>query len=469
MSIEATATGAGYWMIASDGGVFTYGDARFHGSTGGIALVDPIVSMTSLDDRSGYWLVSRDGGVFAFGAAGFYGSAAGRGLPAVVDIVATSTGRGYWLVDEQGGIHRFGDAHELATTTPPPGKVAGAAARGNGLNLVWDSGVVDRVHRQRVNRTALATMRTTVDIAVSSGGTSIAATGPNYRRIGPSIGGGGAADVAQFAADAQVKVGVVSFYATFKHDPDLPTAWLDDIHDMGALPMITWEPWDPDGDLRTQPEYQLRDIIEGRHDEVIDRWARQAAGYGKPIMMRFAHEMNGDWYPWSELVNDNRPGDFVAAWRYVHAAFERAGAHNVVWVWNPNVETPWSIPMAQLYPGADVVDYAAIDGYNAGSALPWGGWRSASSIIGNIGLPELRAAAPGVPVIIGETSSTESGGSKSQWISEMFEWLERDHADISMVIWFDESKETSWNVGSSDASRWAFATFGADQWCGCRR
>ena len=72
-----TPTGDGYWLVASDGGIFTFGDAGFHGSTGNIALNKPIVGMAATPTGAGYWLVASDGGIFTFGDAGFYGSHAG--------------------------------------------------------------------------------------------------------------------------------------------------------------------------------------------------------------------------------------------------------------------------------------------------------------------------------------------------------------------------------------------------------
>ena len=469
VSIVATGDDRGYWLAGADGSVMAFGAAGFHGSVAGLALAGPVVAIERSPDDRGYWLVAADGGVFAFGSATFFGSASGRGFPPVVDLVATPAGDGYWLVDRNGGVHRFGAAWPLADTWLAPGEVVGAAGRGAGLSLAWSSGVVDDVHPSWIDRVAMATARTTVDVAVAGGAPRIAATGERFRRLGPSISGGRGDSVRDFADASNARVGVVSFYANWRHDRDLPTWWLDQIHAMGAVPMIGWEPWDPGASLTMQPDYQLRDIIAGRHDWLIDRWASQAAAYGKPMMIRFAHEMNGDWYPWSELVNGNRPGEFVDAWRHVHARFQAAGATNVQWVWNPNVETPWSIPMAELWPGDDVVDLAAIDGYNAGTALPWGGWRSAEAVIGSIALPELRSVVGDVPIVIGETGSTESGGDKAGWIADLFIWLEREHPDISMVIWFDESKETSWNVGSSDASAGAFARHGTLDWCGCPR
>jgi hypothetical protein len=73
--MASTATGNGYWLVASDGGIFTYGDAQFYGSTGAITLNKPIVSMMSTFDGAGYFLVASDGGIFNYGDAGFYGSA----------------------------------------------------------------------------------------------------------------------------------------------------------------------------------------------------------------------------------------------------------------------------------------------------------------------------------------------------------------------------------------------------------
>ncbi len=78
MGIASTPDGQGYWLVAADGGVFTFGDASFYGSTGALHLVAPIVGMASTPDGRGYWLVAADGGVFTFGDATFYGSMGGH-------------------------------------------------------------------------------------------------------------------------------------------------------------------------------------------------------------------------------------------------------------------------------------------------------------------------------------------------------------------------------------------------------
>ena len=151
--MAATPDGGGYWLVASDGGVFSFGDARFHGSTGAIHLNRPVVGMASTADGGGYWLVASDGGVFSFGdatvqrvdrgpgtvgadrrdggqpgrrrATGWWPRTAGcsrsappfdglgRGAPSgrpIVGMAATPGGGGYWLVASDGGVFAFGDA-----------------------------------------------------------------------------------------------------------------------------------------------------------------------------------------------------------------------------------------------------------------------------------------------------------------------------------------------------------------------
>ena len=106
----ATLDGRGYWLVASDGGIFAFGDAPYRGSTGLVRLVKPIVGMAAHPPDGGYWLVASDGGVFSFHAP-FYGSTGKvRLTKPIVAMVPTPTGHGYWLVASDGGVFRFGDA-----------------------------------------------------------------------------------------------------------------------------------------------------------------------------------------------------------------------------------------------------------------------------------------------------------------------------------------------------------------------
>ncbi len=111
VGMASTPSGNGYWEVASDGGVFTFGGATFHGSMGGRHLNAPIVGMAATADGGGYWLVGADGGVFTFGDAGFHGSAGNLRLAKpIVGMAATADGGGYWLVASDGGVFAYGDA-----------------------------------------------------------------------------------------------------------------------------------------------------------------------------------------------------------------------------------------------------------------------------------------------------------------------------------------------------------------------
>jgi hypothetical protein len=111
VDLARTPTGKGYWLVATDGGIFSFGDAQYRGSTGGIRLNQPVVGMAATPTGKGYWLVATDGGVFAFGDALYRGSMGGRHLnKPIVGMAATPKGKGYWLVASDGGVFAFGDA-----------------------------------------------------------------------------------------------------------------------------------------------------------------------------------------------------------------------------------------------------------------------------------------------------------------------------------------------------------------------
>ncbi|HEY3809863.1 MAG TPA: hypothetical protein VGL49_00405 [Acidimicrobiales bacterium] len=108
VGMAATKNAGGYWLVARDGGIFAFGNAGFHGSTGGIRLNQPIVGMATTPNGGGYWLAARDGGIFTFGNAGFHGSTGGIRLNQPIVGMATdrATG-GYWLAASDGGIFTF--------------------------------------------------------------------------------------------------------------------------------------------------------------------------------------------------------------------------------------------------------------------------------------------------------------------------------------------------------------------------
>ena len=147
VAIAPTPSGDGYWVAAADGGVFTFGDARFAGSTGALRLQRPIVDLAATRSGAGYWLVADDGGVFTFGDARFAGSAAALPLSApVVGVAATPTGGGYWLAAADGGVFTYGDArfHGSAGSLPLTAPIVAIAGTptGNGYWLAAADGGV---------------------------------------------------------------------------------------------------------------------------------------------------------------------------------------------------------------------------------------------------------------------------------------------------------------------------------------
>jgi len=144
--MAATADGLGYWLAAADGGIFAFGDAGFKGSMGGSSLNQPIVGMTAALG-GGYRLVASDGGIFAFGSAAFYGSMGGTPLnQPIVGMTATPSGLGYWMVASDGGIFAFGDAAFFGSlgAIPLNSNVVGmnATLDGHGYWLVGGDGGV---------------------------------------------------------------------------------------------------------------------------------------------------------------------------------------------------------------------------------------------------------------------------------------------------------------------------------------
>ncbi len=125
VSIDRTSSGDGYWMVASDGGVFAFGRAPFFGSTGAIALDAPVIEVVATADDDGYRLFAEDGGEFAFGAADFIGSVAERGVRFAAVAVRPQED-GHWFVTAGGQLQQTGLAPRLGApvagppAAPPP-------------------------------------------------------------------------------------------------------------------------------------------------------------------------------------------------------------------------------------------------------------------------------------------------------------------------------------------------------------
>jgi beta-mannanase len=265
------------------------------------------------------------------------------------------------------------------------------------------------------------------------------------------------ADLSQvnaFEAAVDAHASIVMWYQDWNHG-GVTLAQLRAVSARGSVPEITWEPWDYTvGPWRAQPQYTLASIIAGRHDTLIRQWARVLRAYGKPVLLRFAQEQNGNWYPWAEHVNGNRPGQYVQAWRHVHDIFAEMHADNVLWVWTPVAR--FGVPLdTSEYPGDTYVNIVGLSGFNGGTALHWAGWRAFASLFDR-SLLTLNRLAPTKPVQIAEVSSATKGGSREAWIADMFRDL-RHQPNVRSLVWFDVPKQTDWQINRSDPAATAFA------------
>jgi beta-mannanase len=236
-----------------------------------------------------------------------------------------------------------------------------------------------------------------------------------------------------------------SYPASESFASEFPTAQLEALSNDGFLPEITWEPWNG-SDGVNQPNYSLASIIDGDHDSYIQAWAEAAKAYGKPLLIRFAQEMNGTWYPWSEQVNGNSPGEYVEAWRHVHNIFAEDGVTNVKWVWSPNVVgsvvSGASSDLVELYPGNAYVDYVGIDGYS----YPNDGCPTASALFG----PTLATTdqLSDRPTMIAETGIDSACSSQTSLMTSLLNWTSTNRI-IALTLFDQDIASADYSLTSS--------------------
>lgn len=245
---------------------------------------------------------------------------------------------------------------------------------------------------------------------------------------------GEARALSDYAAMVGRKPSIVMWYRDFGQ-PLLYPVEAANLRATGQVPMVTWEPHD-------QP---LAAIASGAYDSYLRESAQIAKAWGGTLMIRFAHEMNGNWDPW-----DGSPQAYVDAWRHVVSVFRAAGADNVRWVWAPNVQAGDKYPIAPYFPGDAWIDYVGLDGYNWG-AKSGSAWRSLYEIFA--GSYSIVTQLSTKPVMLTETASSETGGDKGAWIRSGFmSAIPQSFPRVSAVIWFNADKEADWRVNSSPGS-----------------
>jgi hypothetical protein len=213
-----------------------------------------------------------------------------------------------------------------------------------------------------------------------------------------------------------------------------PTPLARGLSARGITPFIWWQPTDPGNpDAGAYERYQ--NIIRGKHDQYIRTWAKAAKAFGKPVIVRFAHEMNGDWFPWSLGKFDNNSTRFKAAWRHIVKQFRAVGARNVKFLWSPYIFTKG---YAKFYPGNDYVDYVGVTSLNWGNTR----WKSLPGLLERP-MAALRKVSrtsrspQGKPVILPEVGSNHQGGNKAAWIRTGYQKVYQKWPGIRAMVYFD--------------------------------
>jgi xanthosine utilization system XapX-like protein len=228
-------------------------------------------------------------------------------------------------------------------------------------------------------------------------------------------------------------------------DQRFPGRIVEAIHDLGSIPVVTWEPWLTSFESRRHPHLPLRDqrdrdglaaIARGDYDFYVDTWAREAARFGQPVFVRLGHEMNDPYrYPWGP--HNNSAEHFIAAWRRVVDRFRAAGANDVLWVWSPH--TAYAGYEA-YWPGGDYVDWVATGGLNYGTVAYWSRWWSFDEIFGRH-YDFLEGF--GKPIMVAEVGSLAIGGDRAAWYREAFTHVEERFPAVRALVLFHSREDAT--------------------------
>lgn len=311
-------------------------------------------------------------------------------------------------------------------------------------------------------------MRNILFLIIMSYVTTMSGIASATAMLGAYIQGNGysSAKMTAFETDINKDLAIINLFTSFDYDWHTLRLQNENIIAQGATPMITLEPTLA---LRHNDNL-LPEIIAGDWDEYLDDWIANfkiwIEDLGDPnakVLLRFAHEFNGVWYPWS-----NDPVNYILAWRYLYDKFEAAGANQYVeWVWNANnVDVDDFNDITLYYPGDDVVDWTSIDGYNWGSNFSFSQWNSFAELFEEK-YQLLMSKYPNKPIIIAEIASAEpsdvpelllgqdgddsdNAESKALWIKDMFQELRSNFRGIKGIVWFNINKELSWSINEAD-------------------
>jgi hypothetical protein len=246
-------------------------------------------------------------------------------------------------------------------------------------------------------------------------------------------------NVDKLAATAGCKPTIVQRFGSVASGISLKT-----LQAISGMPMLSVEPWHS-GQGPNQQDFTLKATIEGRWDPQYQQIAQSVVEYHNVVLVRFAHEMNGDWYPWS-MANGNTAADFVAAWRHVVDLFRSAGATNVLWVWSPNIlRGANSTQISQFWPGPNYVDIVGLTGYGVHETNPTQTYGPTLKLI---------QALTDKPLLLTEVG-VQADSAKRQWISAFGQWL-AEHPQVLGFVWFQSDRGDNWRFDDTQANLTSF-------------
>ena len=239
---------------------------------------------------------------------------------------------------------------------------------------------------------------------------------------------------------------LISYFALFDiNDWNATEEYANVAKENGSTLVVTW----------MANGYGAQDLVDGMADSYIRDYAKGVKNYGEEIWLRPLHEANGDWYDWGVGKDGagNTDANVAKAFRHIVNIFREENVTNVKWVWTTNASNAGKgSTLTGNYPGDEYVDYISIDGYNWGKCQSWSNWQTFSQVFKKA---YDALAKIDKPLFIAEISSSELGGNKAEWITDMFEHFATDFSRVFAVMWFSQSKEANegdWALNTSQAA-----------------